>query len=134
MKQLARHCVVELDARQSLLIFDNAEDTILQPSGSSTAEAAKLTDYLPRSHLCSVMFTTTSSNTATTLTLQYVIALQELTLDTAQRMLQNYLARPLSKTKQQEADYLLRELLYMPLAVVQAAACMNVSGMMVQEY
>jgi tetratricopeptide (TPR) repeat protein len=134
MKQLARRCVVELGARQSLLIFDNAEDTILLPSGSSTAEAVNLTDYLPRSHLCSIIFTTTSGNTARTLASQCVIALQELTPDTAQRMLQNHLARPLSKTEQQEADYLLGKLLYMPLAVAQAAACMNVSGMTVQEY
>jgi tetratricopeptide (TPR) repeat protein len=134
MKQLARRCVVELGARQSLLIFDNAEDTILLPSGSSTTEAVNLTDYLPRSHLCSIIFTTTSGNTARTLASQCVIALQELTPDTAQRMLQNHLARPLSKTEQQEADYLLGKLLYMPLAVAQAAACMNVSGMTVQEY
>jgi tetratricopeptide (TPR) repeat protein len=49
-------------------------------------------------------------------------------------MLQNHLARPLSKTEQQEVDYVLGKLLYMPLAVAQAAACMNVSGMTVQEY
>jgi hypothetical protein len=49
-------------------------------------------------------------------------------------MLQNHLERPLSSTEQQEAEYLLRELLYLPLAVAQAAACMNTSGMTVQEY
>ncbi|KAK7177485.1 kinesin light chain [Paraphaeosphaeria sporulosa] len=134
MKQLARRCVVELGARQSLLIFDNTEDTTLQSSGSSTAEAANLTAYLPRSHLCSVMFTTTSSNTARMLASQCVIALQELTPDTAQRMLQNHLARPLTNTEQQEAEHLLSELLYLPLAVAQAAACMNASGMTVQVY
>jgi hypothetical protein len=126
--------VVEISARQCLLIFDNAENTTLQSSSSSTAEAANLADYLPCSHLCSVIFTTTSNNTARTLALQCVVTLQELTADTAQRMLQNHLERPLSSTEQQEAEYLLRELLYLPLAVAQAAACMNTSGMTVQEY
>jgi tetratricopeptide (TPR) repeat protein len=134
MKQLARRCVAEVSARQCLLIFDNAGDTILQSSGLSTAEAADLTDYLPSSRLCSVIFTTTSSNTATALAPQCSVALQELTPDAAQWMLQNHLARPLSNTEQQEADYLLRELSYLPLAVTQAAACMKTSNMTLQEY
>jgi hypothetical protein len=133
-KQLARRCVVEIGARQCLLIFDNAEDTTLHASGSSTAEAANLTDYLPRSHLCSVIFTTTSSNIARTLAPQCVVALQELTPDTAHRMLQNHLTRPPSNAEQQKAEYLLRELSYLPLAVAQAAACINTSGITVQEY
>jgi DNA polymerase III delta prime subunit len=134
MKQLARRCVVEISARQCLLIFDNAEDTTLHSSSSSTVDDANLTDYLPRSHLCSVIFTTTSSNTARTLASQCVIALQELTPGTAQKMLQNHLARPLSNAGRQEAESLLRELLHLPLAVAQAASCMNASGITMQEY
>jgi hypothetical protein len=65
---------------------------------------------------------------------QCSVALQDLTPDAAQTMLQNHLARPLSNTEQQEADYLLRELSYLPLAVTQAAACMKTSGMTLQEY
>jgi tetratricopeptide (TPR) repeat protein len=133
-KQLARRCVANISARQCLLIFDSAGDTTLQSSGLSTAEAADLTDYLPSSHLCSVIFTTTSSNTARMLAPQCSVALQDLTPDAAQTMLQNHLARPLSNTEQQEADYLLRELSYLPLAVTQAAACMKTSGMTLQEY
>jgi tetratricopeptide (TPR) repeat protein len=134
MKQLARRCVAEMSVQQCLLIFDNAGDTTLQSSSLPTAEAVDLTNYLPCSHLCSVIFTTTSSNTARILAPQCSVALQELTPDTAQEMLQNHLARPLSNAEQQEADYLLRELLYLPLAVTQAAACMNASDMTVQEY
>jgi tetratricopeptide (TPR) repeat protein len=134
MKQLARHCVAEICARQCLLIFDNVEDTTLQPSSPSTAEAVDLIDYLPRSPLCSIIFTTTCRDTARTLAPQCVIALQELTPDAAQRMLQNSLVRPLLNGEQQEAEHLLRELLHLPIAVAQAAACMNTSGMTVQEY
>jgi hypothetical protein len=75
-------------------------------------ETVNLADYVPRSHLCLVIFTTTSNNTTRTLNPQCVIALQELEPDAAQRMLQNHLARPLSRTEQQEAEYLLRELSY----------------------
>lgn len=133
-KQLARHCVEEISTRQCLLIYDNAESTTLQSSGSSTAEVAELPDYLPHSHLCSIIFTTSNSDTTRKLALQCVVALQELPSDAAQMMLQNHLARPLSNVEQKEADHLLKELSYLPLAVAQAAACMKTSGMTVQEY
>jgi tetratricopeptide (TPR) repeat protein len=134
MKQLVKRCIVELGARKCLLIFDNVENTNLRSNSSSTAEGADLTDYLPRSHLCSIIFTTTSSDTARSLASQCVIALRELTPNTAQRVLQNHLARPISDPEQQVAEYLLRELSYLPLAVAQAAACINATNMTMQEY
>jgi hypothetical protein len=60
--------------------------------------------------------------------------LHELTPVTALRMLQNRLTTPLSNDEQQEAMHLLRELSYLPLAVAQAAACMNASSITVQQY
>jgi tetratricopeptide (TPR) repeat protein len=134
MKQIIQHCVAEMSARRCLLIFDNAEDTTLQSSGSSTTEAADLADFLPQSKLCSAIFTTTNGGTAKALAPQNLIALRELTPDTTLRMLQNRLATPLSNTELPYAEHLLRELSHLPLAVVQAAACMNASGLTVQEY
>jgi tetratricopeptide (TPR) repeat protein len=49
-------------------------------------------------------------------------------------MLQNHLTKPLSDSEQHEAKDLLRELSYLPIAVVHAAACMNATSMTVQEY
>jgi tetratricopeptide (TPR) repeat protein len=117
-----------------LLIFDNTEHTTLQSSGSSTTEAADLADFLPQSKLCSVVFTTTNSDTAQALASQNIVALRELTLDAALRMLQVRLSRPLAITEKQEAKHLLKALSYLPLAVMQAAACINASGMTVREY
>ncbi|RYN82566.1 hypothetical protein AA0119_g13410 [Alternaria tenuissima] len=134
MKQLVKRCAVDFSARQCLLIFDNTEHTTLQSGGSSTTETADLADFLPQSKLCSVIFTTTSTDTAQALALQNIIALQELTLDAALKMLQVRLERPLANTEQQEAEHLLKELSYLPLAVMQAAACMKASGMTVREY
>ncbi|KAF2633298.1 kinesin light chain 3 [Macroventuria anomochaeta] len=135
IKQVVKRCVAAISARQCLLILDNAEGTTVRPSGlSSSSEAAPLADFLPHSKLCSVIFTTTESNTAEALAPRNVTALHELTPDTALRMLQNRLTTPLSDAEQQEAMHLLEELSYLPLAVVQAAACMNTSGMTVQQY
>jgi hypothetical protein len=134
MSQVVQHCVAELSERQCLLIFDNAYDTLLRSSSLSTSEATHFADYLPQSTLCSVIFTTTNSIIAKALAPENVIELQELLPETAQRMLQNRLSRPLLNTEQHVLNDLLRELLYLPIAVVQAAACMNASSMTVQEY
>jgi tetratricopeptide (TPR) repeat protein len=134
MRQVVKHCVAELSKRQCLLIFDNVEDIIVRPSSSSKPEGAQVVDYLPQSVLCSVVFTTTNSNIAETLAPQNVTVLQELLPETAQRMLQNRLSRPLSNTEQQVSNVLLKKLLYLPIAVEQAAACMDASSITVQEY
>jgi tetratricopeptide (TPR) repeat protein len=134
MEQIVKRCVAELSARPCLLIFDNAEDTILRSSGSSATETADFAECLPQSKLCSAIFTTTNSYTAQALAPQNVIVLQNLTADLALRMLQNHLMRPLSDAEQHEAKDLLRELSYLPIAVVQAAACINASSMTLQAY
>jgi tetratricopeptide (TPR) repeat protein len=134
IEQIVKHCIAKLSTRQCLLIFDNVEGTTIQHGGSSTAEAADLADFLPQSKLCSVIFTTTESDTAKTLAPQDVVALRELTSDMALRMLQSRLTTPLSNAEQPGAIRLLRELSHLPLAVSQAAACMNASNMTVQQY
>ncbi|KAI0568476.1 CDC6 Cdc6-related protein AAA superfamily ATPase, partial [Pyrenophora tritici-repentis] len=110
IKQLVKRCVVEIGARHCLLIFDNTEHITLRSSGSSTTEAADLANCLPQSKLCSVIFTTTNTNTAQALAPQNIISLRELTLDAALKMLQVRLARSLANTEQQEAEHLLRAL------------------------
>ncbi|KAI0569101.1 CDC6 Cdc6-related protein AAA superfamily ATPase, partial [Pyrenophora tritici-repentis] len=134
IKQLVKRCVVEIGARRCLLIFDNTEHTTLQSSGSSSTEVADLADCLPHSKLCSVIFTTTNSDTAQALASHNIVALRELTLDAALKMLQVRLAKPLANPEQQEAEHLLKELSYLPLAVMLAAACIKASSMTVQEY
>jgi tetratricopeptide (TPR) repeat protein len=134
IKQVVKRCVAAISAQQCLLIYDNVEGTTLQPSGSSTTQAADLADFLPHSKLCSVILTTTESYTAEALAPQNVTALHELTPDSALRMLQNRLTTPLSNAEQQDAMHLLEELSYLPLAIVQAAACVDASNMTVQQY
>jgi tetratricopeptide (TPR) repeat protein len=134
IKHIVKRCVAEVSTRQCLLVFDNAEGTAVQRSGSSMTQAADLAEFLPRSKLCSIIFTTTESDTAEALAPQHVITLHELTPGTALKMLQNRLTTPLSNAEQQGAIHLLRELSHLPLAVSQAAACMNANNMTVQQY
>jgi hypothetical protein len=134
VQPLVKRYLAESSARQYLLIFDNAEDIQLGSSGSSTARAADLLDYIPQSELCSIIFTTTSGNTARTLASKNVVELRQLAPDLALRMLDNYLSTPISQSDQQDAELLLQELSYLPLAIVQAAAYMNVGSITLQNY
>jgi hypothetical protein len=49
-------------------------------------------------------------------------------------MLENYIQSPLSRGEQQEAQLLLRELSYLPLAIVQATSYINTRNITIQEY
>ncbi|KAF2842629.1 HET-domain-containing protein [Patellaria atrata CBS 101060] len=134
IRQLVKFHLSRKDARQCLLIFDNTENITLKSSGFSTARAANLIDYLPQSELCSIIFTTTNSDTAKSLASQNIVKLGEMAPDMAQRTLENYLNTPVLRSEQQEAKLLLQDLLYLPLAIVQAAAYINTRNVTLQMY
>jgi hypothetical protein len=119
--------------RQYLLVFDNMDDVSLESSGISTG-ALHLSDYLPQSELCSIIYTTTNSDIAKRLAGPNVVKLKEMTSSTAQKMLENHIQSPLSRSEQQEAQLLLHELSYLPLAIVQATAYINTRNITIQEY
>jgi Cdc6-like AAA superfamily ATPase len=133
-RQLVKHHLGSKGAERWLLVFDNADDINLWSSGLSKVRAANLVDYLPQSKVGSIIFTTTNSDIAKRLPLQNIIELGGMTPDTAQRMLENYLNTPISKSEQQEAKLLLQELSCLPLAIVQAAAYINTRNITLQRY
>lgn len=134
LKQLVKLHLEEKIAKQCLLIFDNAEDRNLESSGLSTTRGADVLNYLPQSELCTIILTTTNSDIPKRLALQDVVELKGLTPDMAQRMLKKHVNNPISGSEQAEAELLLQELLYLPLAIVQAAAYINTRNMTLQEY
>ncbi|KAF2035026.1 TPR-like protein [Setomelanomma holmii] len=132
-KQLVKLHLEKNSARQCLLIFDNTEDMTSGSSGSSTPRAANMIDYLPRSELCSIVFTTTNSNIAKSLASHNIVELWGLTPEASQRMLENY-SRALVSSEQQDAKLLLQELSHLPLAIVQAAVYINNTGTTLRQY
>ncbi|KAF1967610.1 kinesin light chain [Bimuria novae-zelandiae CBS 107.79] len=134
IKQLVKQHLSRKGARQWLLVFDNADGIHLGSSGLSTARAADLLDYVPQSERCSIVFTTTNSDTAERLASQNIVELGGMAPDTAERMLGNYLNTPVSGSEQQEAKLLLQELSYLPLAIVQAAAYINTRNITLRDY
>ncbi|KAF1952777.1 HET-domain-containing protein [Byssothecium circinans] len=132
-RQLVKAYLSRKGERQYLLVFDNTDDVSLESSGMSTG-ATHLSDYLPQSELCSIIYTTTNSDMAKRLAAPNVVKLKEMTSSTAQKMLENHIQSPLSKGEQQEAQLLLHELSYLPLAIVQATAYINTRNITIQEY
>ncbi|KAF1828268.1 kinesin light chain [Decorospora gaudefroyi] len=135
IRQLVKLHLRREGSRQWLLVFDNVDRIDLGSSGVRTAPgAANLIDYLPQSELCSVIFTTTNSSIAERLELQNVVKLGEMTPNIARKMLQSYLKTPTLESQQQEARLLLQELSYLPLAIVQAAAYINIRNVTLGQY
>jgi tetratricopeptide (TPR) repeat protein len=134
LKQLIKLHLEGKGARPCLFIFDNADDITLVSGRLSTARTASVIDYIPQSILCSIVFTTTESDIAEEVALQSLVKLRELTPDTAQSMLENYLNNPVPESDYHEAKHLLQELSYLPLAIVQAAAYINTRDMTLRDY
>lgn len=122
--QLLTH-LSDQSADRSLFIFDHAEDEKILES---------LIDYVPRSDLCSNLFTTTSDDAAKTLGSQSTIKLQEMTPSLAQRMLEQYLNFSLSSDDRSESELLLQDLSHLPLAILQATAYINTRNITLEEY
>lgn len=122
------------DAGQSLLVFDNADSINPSSNRTSVGRDASLVDYLPQSKHCSILLTTINGDAARTLASHEIIELQEMEPETAQSMLEQYLDSPVSKSEQQHAKLLLQELSHLPLAIVQAAAYINVRNITLQDY
>jgi hypothetical protein len=113
-----------------LLVFDNVGETSQKFTTPSTAES--LIEYLPSSRQGAIVFTTVNKETATKLALGGIVELPEMEQDMAQRMLKTCLVDPVNE--QEEADLLLQGLAYLPLAIVQAAAYMNIHRITPKEY
>ncbi|KAK5710088.1 hypothetical protein LTR17_019201 [Elasticomyces elasticus] len=103
-------------ARQWLLVYDGIDDRGGASAGLPTPQLAKLIDNLPHSELGSIVFTTTNSNTADILAGLNVVALQVLEI------------------QKNEMELLLRELSYLPLPIVHAAAYINTKKITLKDY
>ncbi|KAJ5207451.1 FabD/lysophospholipase-like protein [Penicillium cf. griseofulvum] len=119
-----------------LLIFDNADDIDLWTSPLiSEAGAKRLIDYMPRSRHGAIIWTTRDRKMATEVARENVVTVQQMDESGASDMMRNYLIYP-SRIKNYEdlLPGLLRKLTYLPLAIVQAAAYINVTGESLKHY
>lgn len=127
--------VLSQDSGDWLMILDEADDeaiwgrSLIQNTGTMT-----LTKYLPKSATGSILITTRNRRVATTLAGKQIVTLEEMNIDEAIQLLGNLLTGPEILEDHIATSTLLQRLTCLPLAIVQAAAYINMNDVTIQVY
>jgi tetratricopeptide (TPR) repeat protein len=118
-----------------VLVFDNA-DSIDMWTGKrgGDPQSARLIEYLPRNDRGCILFTTRNKQAAIDLAHQNVVEIPELNEEAAKALLQKYLVHLNLAGCQAEVAGLLKQLEYLPLAIVQAATYVFKNGISIADY
>jgi tetratricopeptide (TPR) repeat protein len=134
IKKLVQHHLSQESAGQWLLILDNADDMDMWFKKSDiNTNTTRLIDYLPRSSKGSIVFTTRSRKAAVKFADRNVIQVTEMDKDAATQVLRNSLINK-EILNDHAVVQLLRQLTFLPLAIVQAAAYINENDISLAEY
>ncbi|KAI2626550.1 hypothetical protein GGR54DRAFT_591476 [Hypoxylon sp. NC1633] len=131
-KEAVRQYLESETAGKWLLIVDNADDTNIL-FGSSD-ESNGMDEYLPRSNNGMTLFTTRSREVAVSVAVNDVIVLQEMDLQEATSFFEKMLIQKQLLQDSVMANNLLEKLTYLPLAISQAAAYLNVNQISLEKY
>ncbi|KFZ24051.1 hypothetical protein V502_01463 [Pseudogymnoascus sp. VKM F-4520 (FW-2644)] len=134
VKRLVQSHLSKESSGQWLLVFDNADDSELWFAKTAGQGGSRLVDYLPRSKHGCILFTTRDRKTAVKLAQKNVVDVPEMDEDAATHLLQNSLVNPDLVHHKSDTIVLLKELTFLPLAIVQAAAYINENGVALSEY
>lgn len=135
VKKLVQAHLSQADTRPWLCVFDNADDLSMWIRSSGSEPGSKnLKDYLPKSKQGCIVFTTRDKKTAIKLAGQNIIEVPEMEEDGALQLLQKSLVEPSLLDRQGDANILIKELTYLPLAIVQAAAYINENSITLGDY
>ncbi|KAH8595497.1 hypothetical protein B0O99DRAFT_544164 [Bisporella sp. PMI_857] len=123
-KKLVQGYLSKESAGRWLLVFDNADDVNMWITQSGSG-SARLIDYLPRSTQGHIIFTTRDRKTAVKLAHRNVVEVPDMDENVAIQLLHKCLVNPDLVNNRPDTTALLKELTYLPLAIVQAAAYIN---------
>jgi tetratricopeptide (TPR) repeat protein len=125
-RKLLKGYLCDGNAGQWLLIFDNADDINMWfGQTEANTEPCSLSEYIPWSKTGSVLFTTRFRKIAAKLAKQNVIEIPAMDEAQATKLLSERLGDKSLLHQKEEVVLLLKELVYLPLAIVQAASYMN---------
>ena len=125
-RKLLKDYLCDGNAGQWLLIFDNADDISMWfGQTKANTEPCSLSEYIPWSETGSVLFTTRFRKIAAKLAKQNVIEIPAMDEAQATKLLSERLGDKSLLHQKEEVALLLKELVYLPLAIVQAASYMN---------
>ncbi|GIJ83106.1 hypothetical protein Asppvi_001624 [Aspergillus pseudoviridinutans] len=118
--------------RKWLLIFDNADDMDMWVKDNSTTPVLK--DFLPHNNRGHIIFTTRNRKLAVKLASSDIIHVRELDQKSGVELLGKSLVQKSLLDDRKAVVALLEQLTFLPLAVAQAAAYINESGIRVSDY
>ncbi|KAK4150281.1 putative kinesin light chain [Chaetomidium leptoderma] len=131
-KSLVRQYLSSGSAGPWLLVVDNADDGTVLFGGPD--KPGGVCDYLPESEDGLTLFTTRSKKVAVPVAGSNVVELGEMNSKDATSYLEKSLNRKDLVRSNTEANDLLAELAYLPLAITQAAAYLNENEVSIAEY
>jgi GTPase SAR1 family protein len=134
VERLVQEYLSKESARRWLIVFDNADDIDMWIAKPTKLGARRLVDYLPRSEIGCIVFTTRDRKTAIKLAQKHIVDVPEMDEDAATRLLQKCLIDPDLVNSKSDTATLLRELTYLPLAIIQAAAYINENRITFSDY
>jgi tetratricopeptide (TPR) repeat protein len=135
VKKLVQRYLSGESAGRWLLIFDNADDIDMWINRDGAKDVSPgLIDCLPQSNQGFLVFTTRSRKVAVKLTQQNVIEVLGMDEDLARQLLRKSLINQDLVQNHQDTVNLLKQLTFLPLALVQAAAYINENGITLSDY
>jgi tetratricopeptide (TPR) repeat protein len=135
IKQLVIDALSSKSGRDWLMIVDNADDPeVLTTGAGGDARASRLMDYLPTSGRGKIIFTTRNRKATGSLTPGSVLELPDMSKAEARKLLTLRIANYAMLTDTKAVDELLELLAYLPLAIVQAVAFIDLNDISVSEY
>jgi hypothetical protein len=135
VKRLVQDYLSKEIAGQWLLVFDNADDIDMWIAEAGLKlGSGRLIEYLPRSDQGCIVFTSRDRKTAVKLAHQNIVEVPKMDEDVATQLLQKCLVNPVLANSGSDTKALLKELTYLPLAIIQAAAYINENGIAFADY
>jgi tetratricopeptide (TPR) repeat protein len=127
VKTLVRDYLNDEEAGRWFMILDNADDPYAWFQRSNT-DAPRLADYVPRSRHGCALLTTRNQQIATKFARRSVVEVVEMDRDASMQLLKNILIREEILRDFEDTRQLLEQLCYLPLAIVQAGAYLNMNN------
>lgn len=132
---LVRDYLSQSTSKPWLLIVDNADDLEMFHAGAGNhIKFSRLTDILPKNNGSSIILTTRSRKAAVRFAKDNIIRLPELDDSIAVELFNRSVINKAILDDSQVVMQLLKELTFLPLAIVQAAAYINENDITVKDY
>jgi hypothetical protein len=134
IKRLVKTRLSQESTGKWLMIVDNADDFEMFYNGSDDNGSGTLSEYLPFSTLGAILFTTRDREAATRYASSNVIDIDEMDDRESRELLQQSLQNKRLIEDEDSITTLLKLLVNLTLAIMQAAAYLNAKGSTIAEY